>query len=183
MAENSPNDAIKNLNEWIEVFGGINPYLVLAIVGLAILAYGWYPRIKSRYFASESRKVRLMPEERRGQIINQNVTSHHQSGGITAHTVNINEKRQRVMPQAMKDGLLRELPKDRPIRVLGMNGDTESNNFAREIHDFLAGNGYEMDPSSPTWHSFFNPPTNDIRISEFKQGDKSLWHIVVGPAN
>ncbi len=77
--------------------------------------------------------------DNRRTIINQNVTSYNQSGGITAHTVNVDRRIKRTMTDDFRAGLLRGLPRDKPIQVMGMNGNTESMAFANEIHHFLQG--------------------------------------------
>src|ERR1043166_3771261 len=99
-------------------------------------------------------------DERHGplNVINQNVSSHNQSGGVTAHTVNIDRRIKRKMTDEMKSGLLRDLPNDKPVAVMGMNGNTESMTFANEIHSFLSTNGYRMTTDTATWHMFFDPP-------------------------
>ena len=63
---------------------------------------------------------------------------------------------------------------------MGMNGDSESMNFANEIYDALKAGGYKMLNDSATWHMFFNPPVFDFKIS--KGNGEAEWWIVVGPA-
>src|SRR6266568_1071263 len=92
----------------------------------------------------------------RQTIIDQSVTSHNQSGGITAHTVNVARHIRRTMSDALKAGLLRDLQRDRPVQVMGMNGNTESMTFADEIHRFLQANGFQMMNDAATWHMFFD---------------------------
>lgn len=109
----------------------------------------------------------------------QRVTSYYQYGGITAHTVNV-DTRARALHADMEAALLRDLPNDRPVLVLGMNGNAESMAFAHEIYGFPKGHGYEMKGESPSWHMFFDPPVFDIKISPGNRGAE--WWIVVGPA-
>jgi hypothetical protein len=113
-------------------------------------------------------------------VVNENVISHNQVGGITAHTVNVDRRVARTMSDEMKLGLLRELPKDKPVAVMGMNGSTESMRYANEIHAFLRSNGYQMTAATATWHMFFDPPIYTVKISPGENG--SQWWIVVGPA-
>src|SRR6266852_5953096 len=73
-------------------------YLLLpvgALVGACLFAYAGYllQDIRSAHAENTSspanfKETELMPTDR-GPIINQNVTSHGQQGGITAHTVNV----------------------------------------------------------------------------------------------
>jgi hypothetical protein len=113
-------------------------------------------------------------------IIDQSVTSNNQSGGITAHTVNVDRRIKRTMTDEMKAGLLRELPRDKPIQVMGMSGNTESMKFADESHRFLQFNGFQMMNDAATWHMFFNPPVFTVNITPGNNGAE--WWIVVGPA-
>lgn len=76
-------------------------------------------------------------------LIDKSVTSHNQSGGITAHTVNIGDPKRRL-DGVMKTQLLRLLPKDRKIAVDAPLGDGEAIGFAEEIYAFLALSGYTM---------------------------------------
>ena len=89
--------------------------------------------------------------------VDQRVTSHHQSGGITAPTINIGTRVTRTLHPDMRAGLLRDLPKDRPVSVFGMNGNAESMAFANEIHAFLKENRYETTGDAASWHMFFDP--------------------------
>ena len=116
-----------------------------------------------------------------GSLEIHNVTSHDQSGGITAHTVNIDTDTQRTFTPELKSSLLQDLPNDRPVQVMGMNGDSESMNFATEIYDGLKAGGYTMLGDSAISHMFFNPPVFNIKINEGNGGAE--WWIVVGPAN
>jgi hypothetical protein len=75
------------------------------------------------------------------------ITSHNQQGGITAHTVNIGpQQRSLSNPNTaqLKEQMLREFPRDKPIDVMCVMGDSESATFAVEIHAFLAQNGFNM---------------------------------------
>ena len=124
------------------------------------------------------RKATLMVDKKENEF--HIVTSHNQSGGVTAHTVNIDTKTPRSLGAELKASLLRDLPNDRPVQVWGMNGNSESMNFATEIYDALKASGYTMVSDSVAWHMFFNPPVFNIKISEGNGGTES-W-IVVGPA-
>ena len=104
----------------------------------------------------------------------------HNAFGNIGHTVNVDTRIKRTLQQEMKAGFLRDLPKDRPVQVFGLSGNTESMAFASEIHHFLKGNGYPMAQESAGWHLFFNPPAFNVNISEGNGGAE--WWIVVGPA-
>jgi hypothetical protein len=116
----------------------------------------------------------------RRTIIDQSVTSHNQSGGITAHTVNVDGRIRRSMSGEFKAGLLRDLSRDRPVHVMGLNANTESMAFANWIHGFLQANGFQMLNDTATCHMFFEPPIFNVKISPGNGGKE--WWIVVGPA-
>ena len=77
------------------------------------------------------------------------------------------------MTEDMKASLLQALTNDRPVTVMGLNGDTESCAYASEIAEFLKANGYN---ATCSWHMFFNPPVHTVKISPFNEGKE--WHLV-----
>jgi hypothetical protein len=116
--------------------------------------------------------------EMRNITNNQGIITQGQTGNNTI--VNVDRRKKRSMDANLKTGLLRDLPRDRPIQVMGLNGNTESMAFANEIHAFLKGNGYPMKMDSATWHMFFDPPVFTFNISPGEGGAE--WWIIVGPA-
>ncbi|MGD0144633.1 MAG: hypothetical protein ABSC92_15890 [Rhizomicrobium sp.] len=72
------------------------------------------------------------------------VTSYNQSGGITAHTVNINRPPQRIMSDELKRQLLSDpkIPAGSQIFVFLTGHGLEPRNFGKEIVEFLQSNGY-----------------------------------------
>jgi hypothetical protein len=117
----------------------------------------------------------------KGPIINQNVTSHNQSGGITAHTVTVNPRRTLASPQmeGLKRQMLSELSKDKPITVMGIWGDTESCMFAEEIHAFLKANGFNMKEANGISQGVFTRTPRGLIVEPEGDGLK----FVVGVAN
>jgi hypothetical protein len=75
-------------------------------------------------------------------IIDQSVTSYNQTGGITAHTVNIGPPR-RELTDSLKQHLL-TLPLDKPITVTAVMGVSDASELANEIRSFLAQSGFPM---------------------------------------
>ena len=77
-----------------------------------------------------------------------NVTSHNQSGGITAYKVNFNIGNQpRVFNQEMAKTLKKYLPMDKS-KVINMEAvamDQEALRFAIEIRSYLIKEGYAVD--------------------------------------
>lgn len=124
--------------------------------------------------------------DKRKSMIDQSVNVPGTNTGMISptynNTLNINEKQQRKMSPEIKSGLLNDLSRDRPVQVLGLNGDVESFNFAKKIDGFLRDNEFDVVDHSPTWHMFFDPPVKNINISRFNDGDKEMWNIVVGPS-
>lgn len=82
-------------------------------------------------------------DDKQPPSIDQSVTSHNQSGGITAHTVNLGPQ-QRQLDAGMKQQLVSMLPKDRTIKVDAPMGDGEAITFSQEVWNFLAAAGYTM---------------------------------------
>ncbi len=79
-------------------------------------------------------------QENKGDI---HITSHNQSGGITAHTVNIG-KRERKLDEAGKQGIetaLKQFPNARRFGVTAIMGDPEAMNAAIEIRAYLQSTG------------------------------------------
>lgn len=110
-----------------------------------------------------------------------NITSNNQTGGITAHTVNVDRRMRRSLTDDLKSGLLDGLSKDRrPIAVMGLNGNTESMAFANEIRSFLKSHGHVMTTDTAMPHMFFDPPVFTVKVSPGNNGRE--WWIVVGPA-
>lgn len=77
------------------------------------------------------------------------VTSHNQTGGITAGVVIdkaniINSGRiQRILDDNIKDGLLNALDKDKEFNIHVRMNDNEALNLAYEIKSFLISNGFK----------------------------------------
>ena len=106
-----------------------------------------------------------------------NVTSSHQSGGITAGQVNIGPQ-----PRKIDDNVrhqLRELVKARPgapISVTAVMGDGEAYGFAEQIKNFLESEGLTVDGINQAVYSGrivgqeVNPDQNklDIRVGHIQ---------------
>jgi hypothetical protein len=159
--------------------------IVLATVGavfgaLALLSLGELLPTHAQT-APPRREVQLV-QDKSGvpPIINQNITTNNQSGGTNTNIVNVSPKIRRTMNEALKAAFLKDLPKDKPILVMGMSGNTESMAFANEIWTFLKANGYPVKNDAAAWHMFFNPPVFNAQISPGEGGKE--WWIVVGPA-
>ncbi len=74
-----------------------------------------------------------------------NVTSHNQSGGITAYSVNIiTGGEQRKLTEDSKSELLRRLDKNKKIYIYSVAGNSESNNLATEIMEYLISQSYNV---------------------------------------
>jgi hypothetical protein len=104
------------------------------------------------------------------------------SGGQNriGHEIHHHRPEQRHLTDEIKSAILKAMPNDRPVHVLGMNGNTESITYAREIFNFLKASGYELPEEDITWHMYFDPPVGRIGVSPFDSG--KVWQVVVGPA-
>lgn len=88
-------------------------------------------------------------------LIDQSVQSYNQSGGITAHTVNLGPQ-PRHMSDVLKRQILQELPRTRPITVVAIMGDAEAHHFAQEIHAFLGANGFPLKEANGISQAMYN---------------------------
>ena len=58
---------------------------------------------------------------------------------------------QRQITPKLRDEMLRELPRNEPIRVMCPMGDAEAVQFANEIHAFIKAEGFQLaDPNGVT---------------------------------
>lgn len=96
------------------------------------------------------------------------VTSHNQSGGITAQNVHVNTPTQRVMGESLKAGLLNAVPKNKLVVVWGTMGNHESYVLASEIYAFLKKNGFQLFGDSAQQQMFITP-LHGIRVREEEQ--------------
>ena len=105
-------------------------------------------------------------------MIDQSVTSHNQTGGITAHTVNFGPQPRR-MDETLKAKILSDIPRSKPITVTALLGDGEACQFAEEIHAFLKNHGFpvaEGGISQGVFSGTVNGLTFDPDSSEFVVG-------------
>lgn len=105
----------------------------------------------------------------KNQNQNISITSNNQSGGITAHTVNIGSAR-RQLDAASAQQLLQALPKNKPVKVVAVMGDQEAVAFATQILDHLKANGYQAEGvdqavySQPVVGQFINPTASGFEV-------------------
>jgi hypothetical protein len=121
----------------------------LAVVATVLL---FLPNIRD-YFTDDSQLRQAMsdidPNDSRKMIINQNVTSYSQSGGITAHTVIGHVPR--TVTEVVKTELLK-VPNDKPLNVISVAGDSEAAAFRDEITSYLRSVGFPINQiGEATW--------------------------------
>lgn len=107
-----------------------------------------------------------------------NVFSYGQSGGITAGTVNIGPiPRSLSQPRMdqLKKQISEQLPKDKPIIVVAVAGDSEALDFAYEILSYLKGNGFSV-KSDEVSQIYFKGPVKGLAVSE----DAEVRTLMVG---
>lgn len=108
-----------------------------------------------------------------------NVTSFNQSGGITAHTVNIGPPQRSLAQEAgLRAQIFNEVPRDKPIQVFAIMGDSESYRFAAEIHAFLKANGFPLLEPEGISQGLFAPPPVGLQCND--RGDHQ--EFIVGSA-
>ena len=108
----------------------------------------------------------------------QRVTSHGQSGGITAHTVNMTAP-DRHLNEDMKAGLLKMIPKDRLIHVICPMSDSEAYRLGSEIWQYMRANGYQMSSDGLSVGMLVPPAPRGVNIDLTKDASRAL--ICVGP--
>ncbi len=100
----------------------------------------------------------------------QNVTSYSQSGGITAGTVNIGpvprSLNNEVWAVPLKAKILRELPRDKPITVMAVMGDSEAISLAQEIAAFLKANGFPLTEDGGISQGIFSGPVKGLGVRD-----------------
>jgi hypothetical protein len=99
------------------------------------------------------------------------VTSHNQSGGITAGTVNIGPQ-PRHMNAQLEAGLRQNVPTSVLVRVVAVMGDGEAFAFAQEIHAWLKANGWPRVEGVD--QAVYSQPQFNQSIDTSKQGEISL---------
>jgi len=89
-------------------------------------------------------RIEAMSKDDKKSIVN--ITSHNQSGGITAHTVNLGPQ-DRVLSDNAASQLDTELSKHpgKKISVTSVLGDPEAFKFATQIMVYLKEQGYDVD--------------------------------------
>lgn len=107
--------------------------------------------------------------------VDQRVTSHNQSGGITAHTVNMTPPN-RALNDALRAQLRQMVPKDRAVEVQAPLGDGEAIRHAHEVWDFLVGEGYNMRGGGVSYHVWMPPPTGQY----IELGEQGVAKVIVG---
>ena len=70
-----------------------------------------------------------------------NITSFNQTGGITAHTVNLGPTA-RQMNEQLGQQLKQHIPTDKRVTVVAALGDAEAFGFANQIFQWMKSNGY-----------------------------------------
>lgn len=102
------------------------------------------------------------------------VTSHNQSGGITAHTVNL-----KPVPRTMNDQighkLIKQLPQSAKVIVSAVQGDAEALGFAQQVLHWLKANGYNK--ISGVDIVFYPQPVYQQQIKKISESD---YEIIIG---
>ena len=71
-----------------------------------------------------------------------NITSHNQSGGITAHTVHIGKPQYELTDEDIA-AVLKATPRDRPVEVLSV-GSNRAHEMGRRLVEALRGAGHGL---------------------------------------
>jgi hypothetical protein len=120
----------------VATFVGKN-YQWLITVGIAIIG------VYLAYVALQNTRSEIPKPTSGAPIVNQNVASHNQSGGITAHTVYVGAAKLRFDP-AVAEELLRKIPSGKPVLLRGI-GSTSDQAVVTEYQSFLESRGVKID--------------------------------------
>jgi hypothetical protein len=108
-------------------------------------------------------------EEAMSNSKNTFVTSHNQSGGITAGTVNIGTPPARQMTQQMEAQLRQLVPTSNKVTVTAVMGDGEAFAFAQEITSWLRANGWAQ--VEGVNQAVFSQPVFNQSVDNSKPGE------------
>jgi hypothetical protein len=94
-------------------------------------------------FAAEPAMSQNPPNTMGNILNNQGIITQGQTGNNTI-VGSIPRSIDQPRMEALKRQILSELPKDKPITVMAVMGDSEAINFAVQIHSFLKANGFPL---------------------------------------
>lgn len=109
---------------------------------------------------------------------NNHVFSLGQKGGITAGSVNVGpvpRSLNNLQTADLKKQIVNELPKDKPIVVMAVLGDSEAISFAAEIHQFLKANDFPLKEDGIS-QGVFTGPVKGLTVRD----DGSVRTFIVG---
>lgn len=138
-------------------------YIPVLIFALVTFVFGLFGFKLLRGISPKSE--RAMSDDSAKPAGNVYVTSHNQSGGITAQNVHVNTPTQRVMGDILKAGLLNAVPKNKLVIVWGTMGNHESYVLASEIFGFLKENNFQLYGNCAQQQMFITP-LRGIRVYE-----------------
>jgi len=149
-----PQSTTKLRISWIKAVG-----LIIAII--SAIGGGTY------YFMSVQNTVNVDIENSPESVVSVN-----QTGGITAHTVNV-EPTARHVDEKFIDQLNQYLPKDKEktIKIEAVLGDQETFQFATEIKDYLESRGWKIEGVDL---SVFRKPIFGINITPETDGSITI---------
>lgn len=104
-----------------------------------------------------------MPNE---TVINQNVTSHNQTGGITAHTVVVGTRKLKF-EIAVANDLVAKLPSGKPIKLVSV-GSQSDHAVADQYLGYLKDRGFQV-PNRTMVGMMGPPPEHHIAFAESLQ--------------
>lgn len=124
---------------WTEYFG-TSPKIPIALFVIAVGLIVW-----SVYERSSEAPAAVDTPAPQSTVSNVNVTSHNQTGGITAGSVHFAPpSRNLANMHHLREQLLGDLDKARSLSILAIAGDNEAYDFALQVSQFLFQNGYKV---------------------------------------
>lgn len=95
------------------------------------------------------------------------------------HEIHHHRPPQRHLTPELSRLVVERITRDRPIMVHYPMGNHEAEVLAKELHTYLAAQGYEMDGDA-SWFGGGTPAPNTVHIGPF-DGER-VWRVYLGPA-
>jgi hypothetical protein len=163
------------------------PYRLAAGLGIGAVVFVAVPLLMRLAWPPEDAMAQSNnpPPVNAGPIVNQgpgSVFTNEQKGGVAIGTVFMGPAKRdlsQARTEPLKQQMLSEFPRDKPIRVIGLISDGESIDFAREIHAFLKQNGFIMKEPGGITQSIFSGAPKGVQVRTEANGD---FTVIVGAA-
>lgn len=112
-----------------------------------------------------------MSDEKNGGSNNIFITSHNQSGGITAHTVNVGRPPREIDTTFIHE-INKYIPEGSIVNVNAVAGDQEAFSFAENILTWLRSKGYRNTANDHgVDQAFYNRPMGPLNLAKIADNE------------